>query len=66
MKTFFCMMKAIILTTHYTKLNKKLQIYGLISTSPIRGIKTNLIRTESSLKFRVMYNKYMDHIALQL
>ena len=56
------MMKAI---TFYTKLNKKLQIYGLISTSAI-GIKTNLIRPENSLKFRVLYNKYMDHIVLQL
>ena len=53
--------------TFYTKLNKKVQIYGLISTSPIGGIKTiNLIRTESSLKFRMMHNKCMDHIVLQL
>ena len=53
--------------TFYTKLNKKLQIYGLISTSPIGGIKTtNLLRTEGSLKFRVVHNKYMDHIVLQL
>ena len=52
--------------TFYTELNKKLQIYGLISTSAI-GIKTtNLIRPENSLKFRVLYNKYMDHIVLQL
>ena len=51
----------------YTELNKKLQIYGLISTSPIGGIKTtNLVRPESSLKFRVVHNKYMDHIVLQL
>ena len=53
--------------TFYTKLNKKLQIYGLISTSPIGGIKTtNLLRTEGSLKFRVVHNKYMDHTVLQL
>ena len=52
--------------TFYTELNKKLQIYGLISTSAI-GIKIkNLIRPENSLKFRVLYNKYMDHIVLQL
>ena len=52
--------------TFYTELNKKLLIYGLISTSAI-GIKTtNLIRPENSLKFRVLYNKYMDHIVLQL
>ena len=44
-----------------------LQIYGLISISPIGGIKTtNLIRPESSLKSRVVHNKYMDHIVLQL
>ena len=31
------------------------------------GIKTtNLIRPESNLKFRVVHNKYMDHIVLQL
>ena len=47
--------------TFYIELNKKLQIYGLISTSPVGGIKTiNLIRPESSLNFRV------DHIDLQL
>ena len=52
--------------TFYTELNKKLQIHGLISTSGI-GIKTtNLTRPENSLKFRVLYNKYMDHIVLQL
>ena len=50
--------------TFYTELNKKLQIYGLISTSTI-GIKTmNLIRPRNSLKFRVLHNKYMDHIVL--
>ena len=44
--------------TFYTELNKKLQIYGLISTSAI-GIKTtNLIRPGNSLQFRVLYNKY--------
>ena len=52
--------------TFYIELNKKLQLFGLISTSVI-GIKTtNLIRPENSLKFRVLYNKYTDHIALQL
>ena len=51
--------------TFYTELNKKLQIYGLISTSAI-GIKTtNLIRPRNNLKFRVLHNKYMDHIVLQ-
>ena len=53
--------------TFYTELNKKLQIYGLISTSPIGGIKTtNLIRPESSLKLRVVHNEYMDQVVLQL
>ena len=52
--------------TFYTELNKKLQIYGLISTSAI-GIKTtNLIRPGNNLKFRVLYNKCMDHVVLQL
>ena len=48
--------------TFYTELNKNLQIYGLKSTSPIDSIK----RPERCLKFRVMHNKCMDHIALQL
>ena len=53
--------------TFYTELNEKLQIYGLILTSPIDDIKTtNLIRPESSLRFRVVHNKYMDYIVLQL
>ena len=53
--------------TFYTELNEKLQIYGLILTSPIDDIKTtNLIRSESSLRFRVVHNKYMDYIVLQL
>ena len=53
--------------TFYTELNKKLQIYGLISTSTIDDIKTtNSIRPESSLKFRVVHNKYMGHVVLQL
>ena len=52
--------------TFDTELNKKLQTYGLISISAI-GIKTtNLIRPENSLKLRVLNNKYMNHIVLQL
>ena len=52
--------------TFYIELNKKLQLFGLISTSVI-GIKTtNLIRPENSLKFRVLYNTYINHIVLQL
>ena len=52
--------------TFYTELNKKLQIYGWVSTSTI-GIKaTYLRRPESSLKFKMLYNKYMDHIVLLL
>ena len=67
-KTFFLYNESNYINhTFYTELNKKLQMYGLISTSPIGGIKaTNLIRPESSLKFRVVHNKYMDHIVLQL
>ena len=53
--------------TFYTELNKSLQIYGLILTLPMDGIKTtNLTRPESGLKFRVVQNKFMDHIVLQL
>ena len=52
--------------TFYTELNKKLQTYGLISTSAIGIEITNLINPENSLRFRVFYNKYMDHIVLQL
>ena len=64
---FLCDENNYINHTFYTELNKNLQIYGLISTLPIDGIKTiNLIRPENSLKFRVVSNKYMDHIVLQL
>ena len=51
----------------YTELNKKLQIYGIISTSAI-GIEptTKLVRPENSLKFNELNDKYMDHIVLQL
>ena len=52
--------------TFYTELNKKIQIYGLISTSEINIKTTNLIRPENILKFTVLCNKYMDHIVLQL
>ena len=52
--------------TFYTELNKKLQVYGKISTSAISIKTTNLIRPENSLKFTVLYNKYMDHIVLEL
>ena len=53
--------------TFYTELNKKLQIYGIISTSAT-GIEstTKLARPENSLKFNVVNDKYIDHIALQL
>ena len=38
----------------------------MISTSAIGGMKTKNLRPNSSLKFRVVHNKYMDHIVLQL
>ena len=64
---FLCNESNYINRTFYAELNGKRQIYGLISTSPIGGIKrTHLMRPESSLKFRVVHNKYMDHIVLQL
>ena len=47
----------LIFHTFFTELNKKLQIYSLISTSAI-GIKTtHLVRPSNSLKFQVMNNK---------
>ena len=54
--------------TFYTELNKKLQIYWIISTSAIGIVSTTkLVRIENSLKFNVVVNdKYMDHIVLQL
>ena len=52
--------------TFYAELNKNLQVSGLISTSAISIKITNLMRPENSLKFRVLYNKYMDNIFLQL
>ena len=39
------------------ELNKKLQTYGLISTSAIGIETTQLVRPSNSLKFRVMNNK---------
>ena len=53
--------------TFYTEVNKKLQIYGIISTSAIdTGSTAKLVRPENSLKFNVVNDKYMDQIALQL
>ena len=53
--------------TFYTEVNKKLQIYGIISTSAIDiGSTAKLVRPENSLKFNVVNDKYMDQIALQL
>ena len=56
-----------ITQTFYTELNKKLKIYGSISTSAV-GIQetVNFVRPESSLKFNVVNSKNMDHIVLQL
>ena len=64
---FLCHESNYINQTFYTELNKKLQIYGIISTSAI-GIEstTKLVRPENSLKFNVVNDKYMDHIVLQL
>ena len=49
---------------NHTELNKKLRIYSLISTLAISIKTTNLLRPRNSLKFRVLHNKYMDHIVL--
>ena len=56
-----------ITQTFYTELNKKLKIYGLISTWAVSIQGTvNFVRPESSLKFNAVNSKYMDHIVLQL
>ena len=56
----------LIFRTFYMELNKKLQIYGLISTSAI-GIKTTqLVTPSNSLKFRVMNNKSLTQSILSL
>ena len=61
-KSFLYDESNLIFHTFYRELNKKLQIYGLISTSAI-GIKmTQLVRPSNSLKFRVMKNKIFDSI----
>ena len=55
-----------IFNTFYTELDKKLQIYCLIST-PAIGIKTTqLVRPSDSLKFRVMNNKILTQLILSL
>ena len=41
-------------------------MYDLISTSAISIKITNLITPENSLKFRMLHDKYMDHIVRQL
>ena len=66
-KTFFLYNESSYINhTFYTEPKKKLQIYGLISSSAISIKATNLLRPKNSLKFRVLNNKYMDHIVLQL
>ena len=67
-KNFFLYDKSSYINqTFYTELNKNLEIYRIISTSAI-GIEsaTKLVRLENSLKFKVVNDKYMEHIALQL
>ena len=61
------MMKATWFFTRFTRnLIKKLQIYGLISTSAI-GIKTaQLVRPSNSLKFWVVNNKILTKLILSL
>ena len=46
--------------------NKKLQMYGLISTSAIGIETTQLVRSSNSLKFRVMNNKILTQLILSL
>ena len=52
--------------TFYTELNKKIQVYGLISTHGI-GIKSSeLVTPQTSLKFNVLEDKYKEKIVLTL
>ena len=64
---YIYMMKTTWFFSRFTwSLIKKLQIYGLISTSAI-GIKTTqLVRPSNSLKFRVMKNKILTQLILSL
>ena len=56
----------LIFHTFYTELNKKLQIYGLISTSAIGIEMTQLVRPSNSLKSWVMSNKILTQLILSL
>ena len=50
----------------YVELDKKLQIYRLISTSAIEIKATQLVRPSNSLKFQVMNNKILTQLILSL
>ena len=52
--------------TFYTELNKTSNIRFNIDIANRLYKATNLIRPESSSKFRVVHNIHMDHIVLQL
>ena len=52
--------------TFLTELNKKIQIYDLISTDGIGLCSAELLTPKSSLKFNVLENKYKEKLVLQL
>ena len=52
--------------TFLTELNKKIQIYDLISTDGIGLCSAELLTPKSSLKFNVLEMKYKEKLVLQL
>ena len=55
-----------IFHTFFTEFNKKLQIYGLISTSATGVKTTQLVRPSNSLISQVMSNKISTQLILSL
>ena len=52
--------------TFFMELNKKFQIYGLISTDGIGLHSAELIIPENCLKFNILEKKYREKLVLQL
>ena len=52
--------------TLFTELNKKAQIYGLISTDGIELKSSELITSKTRLKYNVLEKKFKEKIVLQL
>ena len=56
----------IINHTFYTELNRKVQTYGLISTTSAGTSLTHMITPQKSLKFKAQNEEYKENIAIQL